>query len=76
VVKKLVAEENPGHGGTSVEDVEKAAVAADVADTAEKIDGEGTNGEEMDVDKKEEDDEEKADVAADVADTAQTLDDK
>lgn len=75
-MKKLVAEENPGHGGTSVEDVEKAIVAADVADTAEKLDGEAVNGggDEMDADEKE--DVDKAAVAAEVADTAEALGDK
>jgi len=72
VVKKLVAAENPGLGGTSVEDVEKALVAADVADTAEKIDGEVNEGDKMDVDE----DQEKAEVAAEVADTAEALGEK
>jgi len=74
IVRDLVAEQNPGNGGASIEDVEKANVADDVADTAEKIDGKVANGDKSEAEKNE--DEEHAAVAADVADTAETLGDK
>ncbi|KAI9811641.1 MAG: hypothetical protein M1827_005390 [Pycnora praestabilis] len=57
---ELGAEEATQEPVNAKDDAAKAGVAADVADTAEKLDG----------------DEAEADVAADVADTAERLDDK